>query len=196
MAGKAFRTEQQKLLKLARGIMPDAQAGRRDFIAIDAPALTDECVMTKMRDKELRTVQKLTRIEKLLRAGTIEKHEAQACQWYGDAHALGYDTLGVVANYGGSGGGRGNAGYTHLARYKAQSEARADYEFAKPAIPPTFLKMFEAIVIEGKAMHDADEGLYGQLARSQRADKIAAAFRLCANKLHGRIAHVLPIGGA
>ena len=47
--------------------------------------------------------------------------------------------------------------------------------------------------LEGKAITDAAGSLYSQLSRSKRAGKLSAAFRLTANVLHGRIAHVLPI---
>ena len=57
---------------------------------------------------------------------------------------------------------------------------------------PDATAVFEAIVLDGKTMADAGTGLYEQLGRSQRAARLRAAFRLVANLLHGRIAHVLP----
>ena len=65
--------------------------------------------------------------------------------------------------------------------------------FARQALPAHYLPMFEAVVLEGRTISDAGTGLYERLSRSSRADKLSAAFRLAANLLHGRIAHVLPV---
>ena len=145
-----------------------------------------------IRSQETRTVRKLTRVEKLQRAGTIGREEAKACEWYASAHALGYDTLGITANYGGSGSRGGNA-TCHLARYKAHEEARLDYAFARVGIAGFLLPVFEAVVLEGRALNEAGGHAWEMLAKSQRSSKLSAAFRLAAFQLHGRIAHMLAV---
>lgn len=188
---KKNRTPEQLAVRLARRILPDIQASRGGVVVVDVSNRTEAHQRHSIRSKETETIRHLTRIEKLQRAGTINAHEAQACQWYADAYALGYDTIGVTQNYEGTGSGSSSV-YCLASRYKAQQEARADYAFAKEGIPVFLLPMFERIVIEGATLHHAGMGLYAQLARSQRSNKLATAFRLAANHLHMRIAHMLP----
>lgn len=185
------KTPEQQAVRIARSIgVPERQM--RGLILVDVSNRSDTDQRHSVRSGETRTVRKLTRIERLHRAGTIERHEAAACQWYADAYSLGYDTIGCTANYAGAGGG-GRVSDHLFARYRAQDEARANYAFARIAIPREFLPMFEAVVLEGRAIAEAGTGLYEQLSRSQKLGKLAATFRLTANLLHGHIAHCLPV---
>lgn len=188
------RTPEQNLLRLAKRLLPESQARQGGLVLCEVSNRSDADQRHMVRSQEKHTVRRLTRIEKLHRAGTLSKHEAQACQWYADAHALGFDTLGITANYGATGGDGSNV-YTHLARHKAQQEARADYAFAREAIPALLLPIFERVILEGQAIGDAGQDSYSGLGRSQRAAKLTAIVRMGANLLHGRIAHMLPVEG-
>lgn len=186
--GKAKqKTPEQQAVRLARRLLPAGvvvESG--DFVVRDVSDRSEADQRHTLRSQQKETVRRLTRIEKLHRAGILEKHEAQACQWYADAYALGYDTLGITANYGASGGGGCNV-YTHLSRYKAQQEARADYAFARAGIPDFLVGLFDQVVLEGLAVAEATQ------AKGRDLAKFTASLRLAANKLHERIAHVLPI---
>jgi len=190
---RRIRTPAQLAAQRARQIaLPAAQIARGD-LALAAIANRSEADQRHMvRSRETTTVRRLGRIERLHAAGTLERHEAQACLWYAAQHALGYDTIGTTANYSGVRGG--DFGPADLfARYRAQAEARENFLFARAALPGALLPLFEAIVLDGKALADAGAGLYEQLGRSQRAARLRATLRMMANLLHGRIAHLLPV---
>lgn len=196
-ATRKIRTPEQLAAARARQIaLPAAQIARGDLrlAAVANWSETDQRHMVRSREKT--TVRRLTRIEKLRAAGTIDAHEAQACEWYANQHALGYDTIGMTANYLGGAdkpSRRAGQGSDLFARYRAQAEARANFTFARAALPAPLLPMFEAIVLDGRAMSEAGTGLYEQLGRSQRAAKLRAAFRMVANVLHGRVGHCLTV---
>lgn len=177
---------------MARGIGMSPEQILHGIALHDVANRTEADQRHSIRSRETRTVRKLTRIEKLKTAGTISRDEAQACEWYAAAHALGYDTLGITANYAGAGSRGGNVA-CHLARYRAQEEARLDYAFAREAISPFLRTLFESVVLEGRALNEAGGQMWERLARSQRSGKLASAFRLAANQLHGRIAHMLAV---
>lgn len=189
---RKIRTPEQAAARRARQIdLPAAQCVRGDLKLAPIANWTEGDQRHMMRSAEKTTVRRLTRIEKLRSAGTIDRHEADACEWYASQHALGYDTIGMTANYLG-GADKPSRSHDLFARYRAQAEARANFAFARAALPNHMLPMFEAIVLNGLTLADAGTGLYEQLGRSQRAAKLRASFRLVANLLHGRIAHVLP----
>ena len=189
---RKIRTPEQLAMRRAREIdLPAAQIARGDLKLAPVANWSDEDQRHMVRSREKTTVRRLGRIEKLRAAGTVLGHEALACEWYAAQHALGYDTIGCTANYSGVRGSDFRSADL-FARYRAQAEARANFAFARAVLPAQFLPLFEAIVLDGKTMADAGTGLYEQLGRSQRAARLRAAFRLVANLLHGRIAHVLP----
>ena len=107
--------------------LPDAQRGHAIAIA-EAPQIGTEPSPIK------ETIRKLTRVELLARSGVLEPHEKAACEWFADAHALAFDTVGCTANYEGRGGG-GFGAMDLLARYSAQARARDDYRLACTFIP-------------------------------------------------------------
>lgn len=190
---RRIRTPEQLAGQRARQLdLPAAQVARGDFALAPVANWSEADQRHMIRSREKTTVRRLGRIERLRAAGTIERHEADACIWYAAQHAAGYDTIVCTANYSGV---RGDApGPADLfARHRAQAEARANFAFARAALPTVFLPLFEAIALDGKTIADAGAGLYEQLGRSQRAARLRAAFRLVANRLHARIAHLLPI---
>lgn len=190
---RRIRTPEQLAGQRARQLdLPAAQIARGDLRLAPVANWSEADQRHMVRSREQTTVRRLCRIEKLRAAGTIERHEPDACLWYAAQHALGYDTIACTANYSGvRGGALGPADL--FARYRAQTEARANFAFARAALPPAYLPLFEAIALDGKTIADAGAGLYEQLGRSQRAARLRAAFRLVANRLHERIAHLLPI---
>lgn len=192
---KRARAAEDPALALARLVgVPAAQRVRGDLAIVPVANRSAADQRHAIRSGETRTVRKLTRIEKLQKAGTIAPHEAAACLWYAQAHELGYATLGITGSYDQAARTKGSGARPacHLPRYKAQTEARADYAFARAAIPPFLLPLFEKVVLAGETMSAAGGELWRDLAKAQRSSKLSAAFRLAANKLHERIAHLLP----
>lgn len=138
------------------------------------------------------TVRKLTHLEKLKRAGVLEPHQYAACEWYADAHALGFDTISCTANYEGGGGGGGFGAFDLCARYKHQMEARENYAWARAFVPAVYRALFEEIVINQVAVAGVARTAFNH-KRSQAESKTRAALRLCADYLHDGIKALLPI---
>lgn len=182
------RTPEQHVIRLARRLLPAAQARPGTFRLHDVQNRSDDDQRHMIRSEERKTLQRIPRIDKLLSARIIDKHEAEACRWYADAYAAGYDTIGVTSTYGGS-GVRSSGTFCLASRYREQQEARENYEFAKQGIPPFLLPLFERVVLEGTSI----AGATNQNGRA--LGKLTAEFRLAANMLHQRIAHLLPVVG-
>jgi hypothetical protein len=184
MRNRSRRTKQaDPAAKLAKELLPEAQARRADYRLVDVANHTDADQRHMVRSGEKKTLRKMTRVERLTRAGVISPDQALACEWYAHAYELGFQTVGCTANYMGAGGG--GFGATDLfARYKAQGEARANYHYARQAIPNHLLGLFEAIVL-----HGGDEP--GRWTAISKRDK--TAFSLAAFLLHGQIGHMLAI---
>jgi hypothetical protein len=134
----------------------------------------------KLNEDARLTVRRLTRIELLQKAGVISAEQASACGWYAIQHEMAFHTVGCTANYGGA-GGSGFGANDLLARYKAQSEARENYRYARQAIPDHLIGNFEAIVLgTGRPPH-----------MMPKEDKLR--FSLAAFLLHQQIGHMLAV---
>lgn len=166
--------------------VPEAQVGRGDLALRDVANHNDndQRAMVRQRageergDKARQTVRRLTRIEQLAKKGEITPEQARACQWYANAHELGFQTVGCTANYGGAGGGAFGSSDL-LARYSAQAEARENFYYARRAIPDHLVVPFESIVLgSGRPVH--------MLPKNDRA-----RFSMAAHLLYGQIAHLL-----
>lgn len=171
------------VVKLARSIVPERQATNGDLAIRDVANHSDADQRASIRSGETKTVRRLTRVERLTRAGVISADQAAACEWYAAAHELGFQTVGCTANYLGTGGG-GFGSSDLFARYRAQGEARANYFYARQAIPDNLLGLFEAIVL-----HGGDQP--GRWWMIGKEDKLR--FSLAAFLLHGQIGHLLAI---
>lgn len=97
---RKIKAPEQAMTRLVDKILPDGLAARLDLAMVDVANQTDADQRHMVRSEQTRTVRRLTRIERMARAGMIEKHHVAACEWYASAHALGYDTIGVTAQYG------------------------------------------------------------------------------------------------
>lgn len=148
---KIKRNKVDEVTRMARAIMPVEQARRDDFVIVDVSNKTDADHRASVRSKETRTVRRLTKIEKLAKAGVIDKIEASACEWYAATHAARYDTLGITANYG-DGGGTRRTNFDHLPKTREQLAAYLHFSDARQSITPAFLGLFERVVIHGRPM--------------------------------------------
>lgn len=145
-----IKQRQDPATKLARSILPAAQAKPGAFSLVDVANHSDGDQRHSVRSGETKTIRRTPKIMQLVNAKVITKAEALTCQWYADRHSEGFDTLGITANYGGAGGG-GCTAYTHLARHKAQMIARDEYQRARAAISPTLIGLFERVVLHGRS---------------------------------------------
>lgn len=177
--GKTKRPRPDPVVKLAATILPPEQCDPRLLEEAWVASYSEADLRHAMRSKETKTVRKRTRVEILTDAGIITKDQAAACDWYLTAHELGYQTVGCTANYTGAGGG-GFSAQCLAGRYKAQREARANYLYAKLAIPAYLLGIFEKVVLGPMDIRT--------LTREDRT-----RFSLAAFKLHGQIGHMLSI---
>ncbi|TVV75558.1 hypothetical protein [Sphingomonas solaris] len=139
------------------------------------------------------TVRRLTRVELLERAGVLERHEAQACDWYAEIAALAWDTTGCTANYE---GGRGGGGAAHapdslMARFQTIADARADYAEARKMLGETMGDAFEAIVCRNEALGPAAATAFPELKRSQAGERLRSTVKFCANVLHQRFGKLM-----
>lgn len=144
-----------------------------------------------------RTVRKLTRVEKLRNAGVLEQHEADACDKYSDVAELAWATTGCTANYGGMGSGNyvGATARAHMVNRQI-ADARDDYSYMAKAVPDQYRAIFEAVICHNASIASVGGERLSTLGRSQREHKTRAIVKLCANLVHGVIAHRLPISGA
>jgi len=165
------RTPEQEL---ARAIGLPLDQLRRGFRLVEVANRTDADQRHSIRSKQTRTLRKLTRTEKLQRAGVITTEQAAACEWFAAAHALGYDTLGVTANYEPT-IGSGDSVHTHLARNKAQLGAREDYRFACAGISPILLPLLERVLLRGRPIGRL--GISFRMAVRELTERVGAALR-------------------
>lgn len=149
--------------------LPTAQRVRANLVLVDVVNFTDADQRHMVRQAKRQTIRKLTKIEKLARAGIIDDREARACEWYAAAHAMRYDTTGTTARYGESNGG-GRTNFDHMPKTKPQWEALEHYTMAREAICPTIRPMFDRVVIHGRPL-----------------GKLAITFRTAAQRL---LAHI------
>ncbi len=168
-----------------RSGVPDAQVANDEFAVVEVKDVSQQDSRDKGRSGVKETVRRLTRIERLVKLGIIDKDQAKACQWYSDAHELGFiASLGCTANYGGTGTG-GGTDFDLFARHKAQQEARDNYLFAKLAIPIELLNLFEATIFG-----NLGENEFRGVTRNEQFRIGLAAWRL-----HEQVSHLIEIGG-
>lgn len=134
------------------------------------------------------TVRKMTRIERMKRAGVLELHEADACEWYADTAALAWDTTGLTAVYdgGGSSPDRATAGDRLMARNDAIAHARDMMREVAEMLPRPYAEIFDAIVCRNEALGPVAAVAFPDLARSQAGERTRTVLKFCANKLHER----------
>lgn len=155
---------------------PDMMATLRVPQIGSAPRTTDK------------TIRRLTRVERLLRAGVLERHEADACEWYAEVTALAWDTTGTTANYegGGSGGGSAHAPDRLMAKRQDIAWARDDYREARALLGGTMATAFEAVVCRNEGLGPTAAAAFPDLARSQAGERMRTMLKFCANVLHDR----------
>lgn len=134
-----------------------------------------------------RTVRRRSRVECLARAGVLEPHEAQACEWYAERVALAWDTTGCTANYeGGGSGGGADAPDRAMAKNQEISWARDDCREIRAMLGGAMTDAFEAIVCRNEAMGPTAAGAFPQLGRSAAEERLRTTVKFCANKVHER----------
>jgi hypothetical protein len=186
-AGSAKRAAAARMSELDRVSaatgLPAAQRGADAVTLQKVVQIGDE---PRVADK---TVRKLTRVERLRRAGVLEHHEAAACEWYADQHALAWDTQLATASYegGGSGGGGRHAPDRLMARTIAVQRARDDILDAVRGIPATWLAIFENVVCRNEAIGPVATDAFADLARTAAEGRTRTVIKMIACKIGERV---------
>ena len=137
--------------RLALQILPQGTAHLRAYEAIDVANHTDADQRKMVRSGERRTLRRTPKVIELYRRGQIDKRELLACEWYANAHAARYDTTGITANLGGT-GGRSSTNFDHLPKTREQQEAFDSFEYAREGINPVGRMVLERVVLHGRPM--------------------------------------------
>lgn len=140
------KKREDPIVRLALAITTPEQARRGDLRLVDVSNHSDADQRHMVRSGERKTIRRLTHIEKLKNRGVLDDREAAACQWYADAHAARYDTLGIAAKYG-DGGGGGSMNFDHLPKTREQEDAWLLLDYARSCISPPIRGMFDRIVV-------------------------------------------------
>jgi hypothetical protein len=141
-----------------------------------------------------KTLRKLTPVDRLRKAGVLEFHEAEACEDYASIMARAWDTVGCTANYSGMGSGNySDAAKRAHRQTEDQIEARANYWFARSALPEQYVPVFEAVICHNATIANIAGEKFSALGRSQREHKTRAIIKLCANLLHGAVGNRLTV---
>ena len=147
---RARRIREAKPDRIARTAgVPAAQLGQNAFTIVDVANHSEADQRHAVRSRQMRTVRRKPKLMQLYDARVLTLDGYKACLWYHDLHALGYDTLGITANYGGGVGG-GQTSFTHFARYHEQGDARNDYMLARAGIDRLLLPLLERVVLHGR----------------------------------------------
>ncbi len=150
MATRSTKIREPKVARIARSIgMPDSQASRPDLVLVDVKNANDDDLRHMKRSGMKRTVRRKTKLEKLYEVKALTLDGYKACRWYQDAHSLGFDTVGITANYGESSGG-GNRSFTHLASNVEQAQARLDYAEARDGVDSLLRPLLDKVVLHGR----------------------------------------------
>jgi hypothetical protein len=151
--GKSTEAKVPKLVKLAQTIgVYDAinRPGAYERADVSNHSEDDQRAMVRRRgyskDKHegRSTLKRRSRFAEL----GLRQEQAAACEWYADAYAQRYETQGITARYG-EGVKSGNPNFDHLPKTPEQEDAGADFGFARSAISPSLLGLFENVVLHG-----------------------------------------------
>lgn len=184
VAAKAERRRRDDLVRLCPEAMPTAQRSADLIAAVEAPKIGDG------PRTATNTVRKLTRVERMLSAGVLDPHEADACEWFAGIAALAWDTTGCTANLSGNGGGgsRAHAPDTLAAKQQDVQDARDDYRDAVSFMTPSWRALFEASVCRNETLGPAAAVAFPELGERQASHRASRVLKLYANKLHERFA--------
>ncbi|WP_324807189.1 hypothetical protein SH584_11410 [Sphingomonas sp. LY29] len=148
---KTNRIRVSSAAQVARKIgLPEAQIANDDFVLADVSNHSDAEQRHMVRSGEKKTVRKKTKLEKLYDAGLLTLEGYRACRWYQDSYSLGYDTIGVVAQYENTGGvSSGQRTFSHSGTLE-QVQARLDYAFAREGLDSMALSLLDKVVLHGR----------------------------------------------
>ncbi len=147
MAKRSTKTSKARIpedVRIAKLLLPKGQARPGLWIAVDAQHFTDADTKDAASLQRNRTIRRKSRFAAL----DLHPHQAAACQWYADAHALRYDTQGITARYG-EVLKSGKTSFDHMPKTAEQEDALANLTYARAGISPSLLPLFEAVVLRG-----------------------------------------------
>lgn len=173
---------QKEILKL--DILPRIQVRKGEFELRDVANHSDADQRDMVSLKRTQTARRRTHLEKLQGRKAITLEQRRLCEWYADQHELGYATVGCTANYCGAGGG-GFGAKDLLSRYQAQYQARQNYDYARSAISPRLVKLFERVVLHDVPIAAAGDKTMGRVTR------LGSTFRLAVGQLESAVGHLI-----
>ncbi len=149
---KTNRIRVSSAAQVARKIgLPEAQIANDDFVLTDVSNHSDAEQRHMVRSGEKKTVRRTTKIDQLHKRGIIDKREALACEWYQATYEEQYETRIKIADWGATGGSSDRA-YGHWPVGAPLERGLNMYEFAREAINPAFVSMFERVVLHGRPL--------------------------------------------
>ncbi len=152
MATRSTRIREAKPDRIARGAgVPEAQLGRASFTIVDVANHSEADQRHAVRSRQMRTVRRKTKIEKLRDALVISPREALACEWYQAAYEEHYETRVKIADWSAT-GGCSNRAYGHWPHGTTMKPGTSLLDYARQAINPAFLPMFERVVLHGRPL--------------------------------------------
>jgi hypothetical protein len=174
---KRKRPRLDEATRIARAILPLTQANRGGFKVVDIANRSDADQRHMVRSGEKRTIRRLTHVERLSVTQGLDQRELAALQWYADAHAARYDTLGIIGNYG-EGTRCGRTDFDHLPSNIDQALAAEQFDHARSAISAPIRNMFDRVVLQGFHVGKGTERLF-RLALNQLMHRIEQFVALC-----------------
>lgn len=164
MSRRLKKLREDPTVKLALTITTPQQARRGDLRIVDVANHSDADQRHMVRSGEMKTVRRQTLAERLKARLGLEDQEADACQWYHDAHEARYATLDTIAKYGDRRGG-GRTDFDHMPKTPEQDIAHGNFSYGRSAISPNLLPMFERVVLHGWEMMPGSAVLFRLAAR-------------------------------
>jgi hypothetical protein len=165
------KTRIDPVVKLAMTIVPEQQARRGDLKVVDVQNHTEADQRRMVRSGEDRTVRRQTHVERIAARLSLDPRETAACQWFADAHAARYDTLGTTGSYGES-SRSGRTNFDHLPSTIEQDRAGNEFQMARDGIVPLLRPMFERVVLHGYDLLDIGAERLFRLAARQLTNTI------------------------
>ncbi len=138
-------------IALAYATVPAIQVANDRFEICDVANHSDGDQRHMVRSGQKKTVRRLTKIEKLHKAGIIDKREALACEWYQAQYEEQYETRVKIADWAATGGSSDKT-FGHWPAGALLERGDSWYLWARKSISPMTLPIFERVVIHGRPL--------------------------------------------
>ncbi len=138
-------------IALALATVPAIQVANDRFEICDVSNHSERDQRHMVRSGQRKTVRRTTKIDQLLKRGILDQREALACEWYQSTYENEYETRVKIADWSATGGSSDRA-YGHWPAGLPLEPGLSMHEFARRAISPMVLPMFERVVLHGRPL--------------------------------------------